>query len=45
MEFEDLREATAWIASQLFYVEGVGMRTSKLYKVIEGREIEPIIFG
>lgn len=45
LEFEELREATAWIASQLVYVEGIGMRTSKLYRVIEGREIEPIVFG
>lgn len=37
--FDSLTEAKDWIKSQLIVIEGVGQRTLKMYKIIEGEEI------
>lgn len=43
-EFDTVSEATDWINDQLVYVEGVGRRSSKMYRMIEGVELE-IVFN
>jgi len=39
-DFPTLDEANDWIKGQLIVVEGVGQRTRKMYRVIEGEEVK-----